>query len=59
MSVEPIKSARSTRFLEDDREKFPDQFQYVEPKKSEGGYNYLRCLNNFVMFSEILREGIF
>ena len=41
MSVEPIKSARSTRFLEDDREKFPDRFQYVEPKKSAGEYNYL------------------
>ena len=38
MSVKPIESSRSTGSLEDDREKFPDQFQYVEPKKSAGGY---------------------
>ena len=36
MSVEPI--AKSTGCLEADGENIPQQFEYVEPKKSGGKY---------------------
>ena len=36
--VEPIEKSRSTGYLEADRDIVPDQFEYVEPKKSAGEY---------------------
>ena len=38
MSAELIETLRSIGYL--DGESVPNQFEYVEPKKSEGGYLY-------------------
>ena len=41
MSAELIETLRSIGYLEADGESVPNQFEYVEPKKSAGGYLYL------------------
>ena len=38
MSAELIETLRSIGYLEDNGESVPNQFEYVEPKKSAGGY---------------------
>ena len=58
MSAELIETLRSIGYLEDKGESVPNQFEYVEPKKSAGGYLYhygscplFYCLDHLMIHS--------